>query len=80
MKHPTLKLLEWLLDEPKENDMTEKSLFARLEADDSRSGHDRIAEAVRQRQFDHPDETYEQSLFSVIRIMPKTAADYHGQR
>ena len=74
-EHPMLKQLRWLLDEPEDTEM-ETSFFSRLEADDSRSAHDRLTEAVERRQFEHPDESYEQAMFSVMRVMPKTAAAY----
>jgi len=77
MTHPTLNLLEWLNDEPEESNMSEiKSTFARLDEDDSRSGHDRLVDAITQRRFDHPDESYENAMFAVMRVMPKATREY----
>ena len=74
-EHPMLKQLRWLLDEPEVHEI-ESSFFSRLEADESRSAHDRLTEAVERRQFENPDETYEQAMFSVMRMMPNTAREY----
>ena len=74
--HPTLKLLEWLTDEPEKIMNENKSTFARLDDDDTRSGHDRLVDAITQRRFDRPDESYQQAMFAVMRVMPKATRDY----
>ena len=76
MNSRTLIEYSWLTKEPPEEKVMDKSTFARLDEDDSRSGHDRLVDAVEQRRFDHPDETYEKSLFAVMRIMPLATRDY----
>ena len=58
----------------------ESKFFSRLDEDDSRSGHDRLVEAIERRQFEHPGEDYRTAMFSVMRVMPNAARDYLNQQ